>query len=159
MEVKSSPSLRMDKERHVIRLVNATVTKVAYRLSIKPDNLGTNFIISPMSGTIDQESFVYVQVRNLNYTTNADHTNPMTGVALSIKYKRLGVTSSEPNQVYGKIGINMVAQNTDNEYDSFRFLKSDNIYCLIFRVIRATLLLALITYNVVLISKYEIFRR
>lgn len=142
------PRLNLTKEHQVVRLVNATVTKVAFRLCINPDISGTDFVISPMSGIIEPGGFAYVRIRNLNHSTSTE-----VPVTLDFKYKRLGLASLEPAQMFGKIGIKMTSGITGDKSS-----KDSNIYCLIFRVFRAALLIALITYNVILI-RYEIYRR
>lgn len=140
--------LDSNKEHQIVRIVNATESKVVFTVDSETGDKSTNVEINPMRGVLKPGGFTYLRIRNTKYLKVVEEPT-----VVELRYKRLGLNEYEPAQVYGRIKLKMKTGSSSNYlHTGYR-----NFYYLLFRIFRATLLLVLIIYNIILI-KYEIFR-
>lgn len=141
--------LNLNKEHQVLRLVNATNRKVVFAVDLDLSTTPiTSMSINPSNGVLMSGDFTYIRIKNLDFPRQ-----PKDAVTLVIRYKRSRLADGEPVQVFGRINLKM--ERIDGGGDK---RPSYGTYCLIFRVLRASFLVALIAYNVAVI-KFEIFGR
>lgn len=138
--------LKVDKRRHIIRLVNPTDTVLffGFRTSPKSDTTHERFKINPAAGHIAPRDFVYVTVEN-NLIGSA--TNPIVPPKINLVYwRRTGGNSGKA----GKLVVPIYFDRTNDirpTYTSY----SNTFISLLMPIGRSVLLLALVIYNIILI--------
>lgn len=134
-------ALIWERNRKLIRLVNSTPSKAIFYLSLDRAETSTEATIEPKKGVLDAFGYAFIRV-----DLRSCNKEPLR---LNITYKRLGLSQDEPPRV--RRTIQLCVSEPDKQ---FSCNKRDHFFLFI-RVLRAIILLALITYNVILF-KYEL---
>lgn len=146
----SSANLSADKQQQVVRLINSTNVEVFFVVKNDSSPQFSKLNINPSEGVIKPRSFAYVKIINPDY-----NALPMSGpISLKLMYRRRGLSRYEPPQVKGLVRLNMNVNNEEVVHDDGEN-KGKTFIWLLMRLLRATFLLILITYNIILI-KYEL---
>lgn len=140
--------LKPDKQSQVVRLVNATDSPVVFTITRDHLNLAqqSSITVSPEKGTIRPRSFVYIKIAKTAVLSGGSR-DPIN--QLSLVYKRHGLSRDEPSIVRRTIKLSLASNGSKPQ-------KVTTLMSSIIRALRATVLLALITYNTILI-KHEYF--
>lgn len=142
--------LSFGREHQTIRIVNASGRNVSFSVGLHASSTPTNLMINPRQGVMRPSSYTLVKIRNLDYTKKVKDP-----ILLDLRYNLQGARRHEPTQIAGRVKLKMSHDDSCGYAGADGGTKSTvDLLSVILRTLRATVLFALITYNIILI-KYQ----
>lgn len=133
-------NLRANGKRQVVRLVNASDSKMMFAFKSTSKLLNSNIEIFPRKGTIAPRSYANIAVEDLSYN--------LKSATEICQFNLIYWVSSSPKANKGLVRIDLVGGGAE----IIETTKEQSVIWVIVSMIRSTFLFALVVYNIFLIK-------
>lgn len=135
----STAKLESNKEKHLIRIVNGSDEHIAFAFRLATANSDKKITVRPDRGVIQPRSYLIASIES--------HDRIAQAARLGLFYWRTGSHTKNSRRFGGLVHIDMAESKTASSGHH-----RENSFWISIRVLRSMFLIALITYNIILIK-------